>query len=44
MKLKVYKTVLIMAFPVIIYENNRVFGDIKLSIYSLISDKTIMSY
>ena len=44
MKLKVYKTVPTMSFPAITYENNRVFGDIKLSIYSLISDKTIMSY
>ena len=33
-----------MAFPVITYENNRVFDDIKNSLYSMISDKIVISY
>ena len=37
MKLEGNKAVHHMAFPVVTYENNRVFGDIQRSLYSLAS-------
>ena len=44
MKSEVKKTVQSIAFPIISYENNRVSDDIERSLYSLISNKTTISY
>ena len=38
------KTVHPIAFPIVTYENNRVFDDIQKSLHTLISDKKAMDY